>query len=595
MKFTRLFITLSLLWCFSMPAQVSFTTFPESFRLFARDTDNFGRFKVEGLSFFSGKIHSLLLEQDSGKALEDFTVSVEAGKTFSIQHKIPARLSEFHLKVFMINTNSQEILVAEAKHLLAGDFYIVAGQSNAESAGDFDYSPYDSTYASAYIRALGANFNWATTLSANNTYNYSLADDCKFGKASCFYLACGSTAFSGIWPLKLQCRLAKETGIPNCFVNGAVGGSSISRNMASRIPSLPDSLRCGDPANTTSEILPYDRIFKKLYVNNAIAGVKGIFWYQGETDGNFTKDSAVLYPEKFRKLHASWKLDYPSLKKIFVLQLNVGCAGNYLHLIREYQRKFPEEFEDVVTMSTVGAPAEDRKGDICHYTQKGCERIADKLLPLVKNYIYGLRESDTDFLPANVEKIYYSKIDQICIEFDKNILSEQSQTYALPEIRTIELKDYFYKEDFFPLSVESLESRGNQIFLNLLPGQLLVRRLSYLPLSFSNIPSVYAGPWIRTADNPELGAYAFAEFPVSTELLQALVVYPNPAKDQLEVFVNGSSPDGLQMFDSEGNLVMSYKSKKKRYMLDISGLHKGIYFVKVLFGETYHTKKIVVE
>lgn len=576
-------------------AQALFTHLPKPLELISRDKSNYGNFSVEGRSIVPLIIRSVVSEQNTGIIVESYTVRVNAQESFAFQHRIPACLKEYQLEVFATHMDSTELRMQFIQGLLAGDFYIVAGQSNAESAGGFDFSTYDSTYSTDYIRALGANFNWATSLSANTTYNYSLEDDCKFGKASCFYFANGSTAFSGIWPLKLQSRLAKQTGIPNCFVNGAVGGSSISRNMASHIPSLPDSLHCGDSANKAYEILPYDRVFKKLSANNAVAGVKGIFWYQGETDGNYTKDTALLYPAKFRKLRTSWKSDYPALEKIFVLQLNVGCAGNYLHLIREYQRRFPEEFEDVVTMSTVGAPAEDRKEDICHYTQKGCERIADKLVPLVKNYIYGGRESGADFLPANVVKVYYSKIDQICIEFDKNVISEQSETYATPEIKTIQLKDYFYKEDLLPLALESLESEGNRIFLNLVSDQLLVRRLSYLPLSFSNIPSVYAGPWIRTENNPELGAYAFAEFPVSADLLPALVVYPNPAKDQLEVFVNGTSPDGFQIFDSQGNLVGSQKSKKKRYTVDISALQQGIYFLKVLFGHSYSTRKIVVE
>ena len=576
-------------------AQVQFLKLPKPLQLFARDSHNYGHFSVEGLALSPLFVRSVVSENMTGNIIQSFTAQVNAHNTFNFEHQIPACLKEYQLEVFITHGDSVETRIEHIQHLLAGDFFIVAGQSNAESVGGYASWAFDSTYSHPCGRALGANFNWATGRSDSNQIRYPLDKDCTFGRPSILLYASGATAFAGLWPLKLQYTLVQESGIPNCFVNGAIGGSSISENMASHIPSHPDSLRHSSDTSKKLLALPYDRIYKKLHTNNANAGVKGIFWYQGETDATHTRDTAEMYGSKFRKLHTSWKADYPNVKKIFVLQLNVGCAGEYLELIRETQRKFPTEYDDVVVMSTVGSGEDEKRDDMCHYTEQGCSRIADNLLPLAKKHIYDFDLEDASILPANIVKVYYTQPGQICLEFDKPIMIEESKLYSAFDSSLVYLKDYFYKNKDEAVKVESLENKNNKVFLNLKSTEVTIKKLSYLPRSFTNIPSGYVGPWILNESNPHLGAYAFAEFPVQTELLETVLVYPNPAKNQIEILVKEGGRYTVELFDTFGKKQQTLTSNLPHCYFNIESLPMGIYFLKVEHIHGSELKKIIVE
>lgn len=576
-------------------AQIQFLSLPANLQLFPRDKNNFGHFEVKGISAFSAKIRSVVSKKSSGEHIEAFTADVQEGKSFSFQHSIPAMLEEFTLEIFAKDTGNSEHLVRKVNDLLAGDFFIVAGQSNAESVGGYGSLVFDSIYSHPCARALGANFNWATGRSDGHRIKYPLDKDCTFGRPSILVQASGTTAFAGLWPLKLQYNMVQESGVPNCFVNGAIGGSSISENMASHIPSLPDSLRHSSDTSKKLLALPYDRIYKKIHANNANAGVKGVFWYQGETDATHTRDTAEMYGSKFRKLRTSWKADYPNVKKIFVLQLNVGCAGEYLDLIRETQRKFPAEYEDVVIMSTVGSVENEKRDDMCHYTEQGCSRIADNLLPLAKKHIYGFDLNDASILPANILKAYYTRPGQICLEFDKNVTIEDSTLYPVFDSSMVYLKDYFYRTKDESVNVESLGSENNKVFLNLKSSEVIVKKLSYLPRSFTNIPSGYVGPWILNENNSGIGAYAFAEFPVETDLLETVLVYPNPAKNQIEILVKEGEHYSVTLYDIFGHQFRTTHSYLAHSYYNLEAIPTGIYFLKVEHAKGFEIKKIVVE
>lgn len=576
-------------------AQVQFLKLPKPLQLFARDNQNYGHFAIEGVALSPLSVRSIVSENITGLIVQSFTSQVNEQDTFIFQHHIPACLKEYQLEIFITPRDSMERRVEHVQHLLAGDFFIVAGQSNAESVGGYGSLVFDSTYSHPCARALGANFNWATGRSDSNRIKYPLDKDCTFGRPSILLYASGATAFAGLWPLKLQYNMVQESGIPNCFVNGAIGGSSISENMASRIPSHPDSLRHSSDTSKKLLALPYDRIYKKIYVNNANAGVKGVFWYQGETDATHTRDTAELYGVKFRKLYTSWKADYPNIKKVFVLQLNVGCAGEYLELIRETQRNFPLEYEDVVVMSTAGSGEDEKRDDMCHYTEPGCSRIADNLLPLTKKHVYDFDLDDASILPANIQKAYYTRPGQICLEFDKNVIVEDSMIYGAFDSSMVYLKDYFYKNKDEAVKIDYLEHEDKRLFLNLKSTEVIVKKLSYLPRSFTNIPSGYVGPWILNENNPRIGAYAFAEFSVQTDLLDGVLVYPNPAKNQIEILVKEGGRYTVTLYDAIGRQFRTVTSYLPHSYFHLESVAPGIYFLKVEHTRGFDIKKIVVE
>ena len=126
-------------------------------------------------------------------------------------------------------------------------------------------------------------------------------------------------------------------------MNGAVGGTQIQ-----------DHLRNSDNPQDYSTI--YGRLLSRIVLVGIKENIKGIFWYQGE---NSSDPSYINYADNFQTLYSNWKLDYPSIKKIFLFQVRPGCGGEFQREVREIQRNISNSYSDVAVISTVGVPGHD--------------------------------------------------------------------------------------------------------------------------------------------------------------------------------------------------------------------------------------------
>jgi hypothetical protein len=83
---------------------------------------------------------------------------------------------------------------------------------------------------------------------------------------------------------------------------------------------------------------------------------------------------------------------------------------------------------------------------------------------------------------------------------------------------------------------------------------------------------------------------------------EKLSLYPNPARDQLKIEFhsdNLASPE-IQIIDLTGKVVEKFDRKMNqdqdifKVELDISTLQPGVYFVKVIQGDSLFSKKLMV-
>lgn len=85
---------------------------------------------------------------------------------------------------------------------------------------------------------------------------------------------------------------------------------------------------------------------------------------------------------------------------------------------------------------------------------------------------------------------------------------------------------------------------------------------------------------------PTLARYRGYEIPVNTTGLndfggdRAVMLYPNPVKDQVRIQMQESAP--VSLYDAQGRLIQvdQFESKQENYVLDVSALAPGIYFIK---------------
>jgi len=73
--------------------------------------------------------------------------------------------------------------------------------------------------------------------------------------------------------------------------------------------------------------------------------------------------------------------------------------------------------------------------------------------------------------------------------------------------------------------------------------------------------------------------------------LHSLIVYPNPAKDKLQI-ISGNRIDKVKIFDAVGNLVL--ESKMAEQGINVSGLNDGIYIMQIISGDKLVTKRISI-
>lgn len=558
-------------------SQIKFSDIPANLQFLPRNAQNTGSFTVSGK--YTGSVYHSLRStiNDSNVVLENNLIAFDAQGYFSVTHTLSAQLKEYRLKIYLKNDTS-EILYKTVSGLVCGDVILITGQSNATAALDLPLAAtYDSLYSNSFCRVLG----WGADIAVFDSI--PISSELEYNRPTCIYWKKG---FTGSWGMKLQNDLANETGVPVCMLNGARSGEPITHWFPSHTPSNPDTL---------DYFLPYDRLFAKLHLSNLKNFAKAIIWYQGEADGALAADTAKKYIHKFTQLYNAFKKDYPKLEHITVVQINTGCGGVNNGIIANQQRQLQGRWPDVSVITTVGSEWQERTPDECHFTAYGYSQLANKILPLLKKYVYGFKLSENDILPPFIVNAISTSANQICLIFDKNITFQNSViTYG----QEIFLKNHFYKPNYLPLDITSVISDENKLFLNFTGSQLLPDKITYLPPNYNSISTLYVGPWIYN-ESSTIGAASFFEFPViksNFSIENEIIVHPNPAESFVNVTINNPDPvtSLITLIDTHGKIILQKVTDKTEVNLDIRELSSGVYFLRVSNQSMVTTKKIVV-
>jgi hypothetical protein len=569
-------------------AQVNFTSIPRDLELIPRDSADYAHFAIAGTCPSTVMIVKITIA-GGDSIFVNRSVKIANG-AFNIPVKLKAQLVEYTLNLSFYNALGTETAQKTVASIVAGDLFIIGGQSNAVAPPDNDSAGaiLDAKFAHSCCRSIG------THPAVVIPEKISIDDDSRFSRPTCRGWADLKKGYLGVWGLKLQYDLAVRTGIPNCFLNSSIGGTPISYHFATNTPSDPDSLLFEVNSIPTGFRL-YDRVFKKLNNNGLCDNVRGIFWYQGETDANMSIDGTSGYTQRFDTLYQSWKMDFPSLERIYMMQLNTGCGGDNMSLMRQIQNDIASSHSDITIMSTVGTSPSDKTDDGCHYSEAGYLGIADKLVPVVCYEIYDEQMATAHIYPPKVREIYYTDEATICIEFDRNISAEDSMYYDIGHTGWAYLKDYFYNEYGSEVNPAQVTLEENKFFLHF-TEKSLVKKLTYLPQTWNNLPAVYNGPWIVNAGNRKLGALSFFQLPVHYNISSLGVqVYPNPANQLLNIkYLPWKKIISISLFDIHGKRLLDADVNEEAVELSLDQLLSGIYFLKITHSERTEMKKIIV-
>ncbi|WP_420153136.1 T9SS type A sorting domain-containing protein [Siphonobacter sp.] len=658
----KLFFT----WIFSIASlgvvlgQVTFSKLPADNQLFPRNEQSEGTVAIAG-TVTDASVTKISVQIFRGSNLYRYAsqnLSFQNGRAcFALNPTIKAETVEYQARIYIVK-NRDSTLYANRVNLVAGDVYLISGQSNAVAGGEGpDYILYDPqqnefcrTYTTSYA-AEGPKWVVANGLSVN----------------------------VGVWGTELQRLIRQNNQIPTCILNNGSGGQPITffndRNAA-------------NPSDLTTD---YGRALHRSIMAGVQNQVKAIFWRQGEAEIGGLSSQMLEYPAQFDKLYRGWKQDYPGLQKVYVTQTGIQPAGvgDRPAFVRDFQRRTTQLYPDVRTITTMGLLGHDG----IHYRAQDNVIFAHNLYRMVNRDFYG----STDTLQINSpdpRKIYYSNTQQtqLTIEFDidQELVVQKSfvgTSVLNGQQYTLYLKDYIYL-DGQSGSVDSLRAEGNKVHVYL-NKPATATRLTYLPPVVPTGHAIaYTGPYLLNKreqyafcfENVAIGPYqpnqtflatnidlyevalrwnllpntletklerqanlgaftALAPLPENStiytdksvapgsryiyrlrttlqsgiELTTLLLVMmplptsvekptswsvhliPNPAQEEVLVQLSKAQSVRITLLDQTGRILSEQQATQAESRLRISHLPSGLYLLRVQTNERTHTQRLVVQ
>ncbi|MBS1902299.1 MAG: hypothetical protein JSS75_01185 [Bacteroidetes bacterium] len=518
------------------PPDTTFSEVPKRLGFYARDEDDSATVGVKGTLRAIGFDSVYLRAKKNGVTYSYSSVPLTSGKPFALNARIHAELSEYSFTIGAKGSDKDSVL-RQVDSVVCGEAILIDGQSNSIFGLD--------TYTNEYCRTFGGNFS---SSKADTAWSLSVG----YGT--------GGGSNVGAFGLEIQRDYAERMHLPTALITGSVGGTAIEQH-------LPNANNPTDLSTIYGSMLY--RVRKAGLVNKA----KALFWYQGESN------SITNYFDNFKKLSNSWRIDYPAVKKFYVVQVRPGCAapGNSSEL-RDLLRSLSRYYLDVVTHTTMGLPDHDG----CHFIKavNGYHMLGDQLFALVERDLY----HSTDTIGINSPDILSARYTDethtsITLLFNTGGSGMNVPADSMFDTLRASIKDYFYVGTDTSL-VSEVTAHGDTILLKL-KHSTNARTIAYLPDTYYNNTTItYEGPWLR--NNNGLGAFCFWGVPITYVLRVGeattsgtdLSVIPNPASDHslLSFELGERARVRLSVYDETGRELLRPVDETReagRYTLDL--------------------------
>jgi hypothetical protein len=278
--------------------------------------------------------------------------STAAADPFAVTSQVEAVLASHAIEVRLVGPES-ETTIAAAEDVVAGDVFLVQGQSNAVarmSVGDanVDQGP--------FLRSFGTRAEDPAMTAADLSWHAAEGN------------AAEGPGAVGQWPLRMARLLSDTHGVPVAIINGARGGQPISYFQRDD----------ADPADMATN---YGRLLFRARSAGVADGIRAVLYYQGEADGA----DAAGHRDGLVAVIDDWRVDFPSIERIYVTQVRPGCGDPTIEL-RDAQRRLADEVEGVSVMSTTGLDGHDG----CHFSyENGYEQLGARYAALLGRDLFG--------------------------------------------------------------------------------------------------------------------------------------------------------------------------------------------------------------
>ncbi|MEU4396383.1 sialate O-acetylesterase [Kribbella sp. NPDC023855] len=334
-------------------AVVALTESPQDRQLFPRDASGGSTVPVAG-RITDSRVRRVQLRVSSNGKTDTYTSSA---RSFRFTPRIRAGLQEYTFELRASGPGFDRV-VASRDGVVSGDVYVVQGQSNAEAA---KYNGAANGEESPYLRSFGSPSPDGAISGADRVWHYATGD------------VTSQSGSVGQWAIRMGRRIVETYQVPVALINGAHGGRAIS--FFQRNDTNPDDLDTN-----------YGRLRQRLAAAGVISQVRGVLWYQGESDN----DNAPVHIAGFTSLLQDWRTDFgrdiPGGSRYYVYQIRTAPCGNTTAMsLREAQRQLGDS-AGVTVLSTTGLSGHDG----CHYGYLGGYReMGDHTFAVLARDLYG--------------------------------------------------------------------------------------------------------------------------------------------------------------------------------------------------------------
>lgn len=525
---------------------------PQHYQLVPRNLNsNLGVVTYQGILQTPGAYEQARLDVFRNNALIQTNFSPVLPQ-FSFQVQIPAERANYTFRLSGIK-NGMAYPEAEACDVVAGDAYIIQGQSNAVAGPPF-FAPDTSVlqYADPFVRNFG--------LVASNDSMYRWRREAE--DANSF-----ADNPSGQWGRVLGAHIAQQQGIPVAILNGGIGGIAIDQMMP-------------NPAAPHSTAHSYGQFYRRMEQAGLRDNVRAVLFFQGETNAlNGYNETVQSYQNKYLQLRNHWQSDY-DYEREYIFQIRPGCWNGNFPVIQEAQRRLPLLVPDLSIMSATGM-----NHDGCHYHfENGYERAGKDIYRLIAKDLYQANEMP-DIFPPEADSAWFSACDLTQITL---LLRREPDTY----LWTAGWEEDFRLEGSPGTSVLSGQVSGNTVALNLsaAPGA------GFSGLSYVSHAGGAEAP-VKNANG--IGMLAFYNMPVSMcpvtvreedDWAQPAAAFPNPTDGQFTLRLPEAAE--VTLYDVSGNAVPYGQYAAGEHRLRLDG-PPGVYLLAVKRKEGIQTLRLV--
>jgi hypothetical protein len=377
----------------TVTAQLELTHAPKTGAFIARNSKtNVAAYTIRGKVFNSSYTNFAIRVYESNRLIVKYQVPLKFKSGIALFNQgilLPA--GKYLYKItYVISGPTVSTVVKQTDDIVVGDVFLIQGQSNALASS---YSKFDTAFHDKFCRSYG-----------NSSPSYTGSDTNWYRTNGISVYTKGSV---GQWGAVMAKLLLDSFGVPICVINGAVGGTRITQHQV-------------DPNNRENLTTIYGRLLYRVRKADFLKNVRGIIYYQGESDGS----NAVLHDTLFKKLHGEWKADYPSFEKLYVVQVRGGCGGPSLQL-RDVQRKFETSLPNCKSVSANGLNGHDG----CHFRfENGYRQLGFQMAALLGRDFYGSKRKNID--PPHIKSSYYS--NSLRTEITINMKNGDDSVYTDP-------------------------------------------------------------------------------------------------------------------------------------------------------------------